>query len=88
MEGEVKRIKTCSVPGCEARHFGRGYCKHHYDTAWNHGDIDSDPNPTPHEQCHFVVTRFDNERWQRDNAQRLARWDAVRTDLWHQAHSS
>ena len=30
--------------------------------------------PTPHDQCHFVITRYENERWHKENAMRLTRY--------------
>lgn len=30
--------KTCTVEGCDSKHYGRGYCSRHYDRARRHGD--------------------------------------------------
>lgn len=30
--------KKCSVPGCPARHYARGWCSHHYNTNYAYGD--------------------------------------------------
>lgn len=31
--------RMCSVDGCEGKHFGRGYCKKHYNRLWEKGSL-------------------------------------------------
>lgn len=31
---------TCSISGCELKHYGRGWCKKHYHAAWTAGRLD------------------------------------------------
>lgn len=32
-------MRTCSIEGCERKHFGKGYCKKHYEQVRRHGKI-------------------------------------------------
>ena len=87
-------MKTCTVEGCNRRHQARGLCATHYNAWWFHQDEVAEPplqghdrGPTPHDQCRFTINRDDIERWREDIRQRFARWDAVRSELWHRAHS-
>lgn len=36
--------RTCSVDGCEGRHYGKGWCLRHYTRMRRHGSLD-DPEP-------------------------------------------
>ena len=35
----LKKQRTCSVEGCENKHYGLGYCKKHYDQMQRNGRI-------------------------------------------------
>jgi len=37
--------KTCSVDGCDARHFGRGFCRRHYNRAIHSGQLQKKARP-------------------------------------------
>src|SRR5215203_5271456 len=34
----INPSKKCSVEGCEGAHYGRSYCRRHYDSMRKHGD--------------------------------------------------
>ena len=42
--------RTCSIDGCDKRHFGHGYCNMHYERWRKHGDPTREP-PQPIEGC-------------------------------------
>ncbi len=34
-----ENVGLCSVTGCEARSYCKGFCKKHYNRQWRHGDV-------------------------------------------------
>lgn len=51
---KITAIQTCSVLGCDGKHYGRGYCRKHYMRDRTHGD----PNMDARAQRTPIADRF------------------------------
>lgn len=56
--------RTCSIIGCRAKHYGKGWCKKHYGAHWRHGDPLFVPvQRTPVERFHEKYNVTDTGCW-------------------------
>jgi len=46
-------LRTCSIDGCEQKHYGKGFCSKHYQRTWKHGDPGFTTNTPPGEVQEF-----------------------------------
>lgn len=63
-------MRTCKEPGCERRHYGRGWCKAHYSRWWNALNPPPDKGPCSIDGCDKPADKrgwcgMHYRRWQR-----------------------
>jgi hypothetical protein len=44
-------MRTCSVEGCDRKHYGRSFCQHHFDRNKRYGDPLGTPTIAPRKTC-------------------------------------